>query len=113
MVLTGASTYMVEQAPPTNDCHLCVCPQSELQLPPASLEGSSRSAGRSESGFYQVTAFALGKSVRNSACPVRVSGTPESISCWLSKPNVLGPLISGSRILSIALLACEMSAIVQ
>ena len=112
MVLTGASTYMVEQAP-TNDCHLCVCPQSELQLPPASLEGSSRSAGRSESGLYQVTAFALGKSVRNSACPLRVSGPPESISCWLSKPNVVWPLISGSRILSIALLAYEMSAIAQ
>ena len=44
MVLDSTGVLAVEQAP-QNGGRQCVCPQGELQLPPASLP---RSAGRSD-----------------------------------------------------------------
>lgn len=40
----------------------------ELQLPPASLENSLRSAGRSDPGSFQITASALAPSVCEILC---------------------------------------------
>ena len=45
---------------PKNDCHQCLCPQGEPQLPPASLEGSLRSESRSDPGSFQIMASVLG-----------------------------------------------------
>lgn len=44
---------------PQNGFHQHLCPQGELHLPPISLEGSPRSASGSETGPFQITAYAL------------------------------------------------------
>ena len=59
MVLVSTSVLVVEQVP-QNGCHQCLCLKEEHQLPPASLKGSPRSAGRSDPGSFQITASALG-----------------------------------------------------
>ena len=85
MVLASTNVHVVEQAP-QNGCHQCLCPQSELQLPPASLGDSPRLAGGSDPASFQITASALDpepKHVRFCMCPLRgyfpqLSGTPTS-----------------------------------
>ena len=57
MVLASTSVHGVEQAPKT--AATSVCPQCELQLPPASW-GTTSSAGASDSGSFQIAASALG-----------------------------------------------------
>ena len=51
----------------------CLGPQGELQLPPASSKGSSRSAGRSDPGSFQMTASAL------------VTRACEILCCWVTQ----------------------------
>ena len=95
-MLANNSVYKIEQAP-QNDCHQCLCPQGECQLPPASLGDSSRSAGGSDPGSFQITVSALVSGVCEILCvPLRVEslfptalGSPEGKPCWPSKPNVL------------------------
>ena len=60
------SVHVVEQAH-KNDCHKYLCPRGELQLPSASPGDSSRSAGSyssrsaggSDSGSFEITTSAL------------------------------------------------------
>ena len=59
MALASTSVH-VEGRAPQKGCCPCLCPQGELQLPPASLGDSPRSAARSDPGYFQITAFALG-----------------------------------------------------
>ena len=86
-------------------CLLAVSmPQSELQLPLDSPGNSPRSAGRCETGSFQITASAKYlKAVRFCVLPLRVeslfpqlSGSPESKFCWSSKPSVLGACVPGT-----------------
>lgn len=58
-MLASTSMHVVEQAP-QNGCHQCEGSPGELQLPPASLGHSPRSAGGSDPAFFQITASALG-----------------------------------------------------
>ena len=58
MSLASTHVPMVGHTP-HNGCCQCLCPQGELQLPPASPKGSPRSAGRSDPGSFQMTASAL------------------------------------------------------
>ena len=55
MMLASTSVHVVEQAP-RNGCCQVLCAQGELQLPPVSLGGFSRSAGGSDLGSFQITA---------------------------------------------------------
>ena len=59
MVFASTSVLVVDRAP-KNGRRQCLCPQGELQLPPASLGGSPRSASGSDPGSSQITASALG-----------------------------------------------------
>ena len=92
MALASTSVYVVEGAPQNG--RQCLCPQGELQLPPASLGDSPRSAGRSDPSSFQITASALGPVVCVALCaPFK---TPESQPCWPSKPNILGTHLPGA-----------------
>ena len=81
MVPPSTSVHVVEGAPKDSCCQ-CLCPQGELQLPPASLGDSPRSAGRSDPGSYQMFAFALGPKACEILCvPLKskVSISPSSL----------------------------------
>ena len=96
-----------------NSCCQCLCPQGELQLPPASLRGSPRSAGGSNPGSFQITASVLGPRACEILCvpfksevsfPQPSGQSPESQPHWPSKLNILGahlpdagPLSLGAR----------------
>ena len=56
--LVSTRVFMVIGAP-QNGCHHHLCPQGELHLPPVSLEGLPRSASGSDTGPFQITAYAL------------------------------------------------------
>ena len=58
MAPTNTSVHS-EEGSTRNGCCQCLCPQGELQPPPASPGDSLRPAGRSGLGSYQITAFAL------------------------------------------------------
>ena len=73
MALASTSVHVVERAP-QNGCHQCLCPQGELQFPPASLGGSPRSAGGSDPGSFQTTASALGPRAYEILCAPFKSG---------------------------------------
>ena len=90
MALANTNAHVVEGTP-KNGCRQCLCPQGELQLLPASLEDSPRSAGRSNPGFYQMTAFALGPGACEILCvPFKneVSLSPSPLG--LLKVNLTG-----------------------
>ena len=63
MALT--STRVLIERAPQNGCHPCLCTQGELQLLPASLGHSLRSAGGSDPGFFQITDSTMGLEVCN------------------------------------------------
>ena len=65
---------------PQNDCHQCLHPQGELQLPPASPADSPGSAGGSEPGSFQITSSALGPRACEILCAPFKSGVPISHS---------------------------------
>ena len=72
MALT--STRVLIERAPQNGCHPCLCTQGELQLLPASLGHSPRSAGGSDPGFFQITASALGPRACDILCTPFRSG---------------------------------------
>ena len=83
MALTSARVLMVEQTPQNGYCQ-CLCPQVELQFPPASLGGSPRSAGGSDPGSFQITALPwVSERVRLCVCSLRVE-FPFPTAPWLS-----------------------------
>ena len=55
MALASTSVHVAEQTPQNGSCQY-LWSQGEPQVPPTSLGGSSRSAGRSDPGFFQITA---------------------------------------------------------
>ena len=59
MALASTSVQGAEQAPQNGSCQY-LWPQGEPQVPPTSLGGSSRSAGGSDPGFFQMNASMLG-----------------------------------------------------
>ena len=67
--------HVVEGAP-RNGCCWHLCPQGELQLPPASLGGSPGLAGGSDPGSFQISASALGLRVCEILCAPFKSGVP-------------------------------------
>ena len=79
MALTSTSVLMVEQDCQNGDCQR-LCPQDELQLPPASLGGSLRSAGGCDPGFFQITASAMGPGMCEILCAPCKSGVSISHS---------------------------------
>ena len=79
MVLASSSVQVVEQVP-QNGCLHCLCPQGELQLPLASLGDLPRSVGRSDPGFFQITASALGPIAYEILCSPFKSGVSVSYS---------------------------------
>ena len=79
MALAINSVLVVEQAS-KNSCCQCLCPQCELHWPLASLGGSVRSAGRSDLGFFQITASSLGLGACEILCAPFKSGTSISHS---------------------------------
>ena len=94
MVLASTSVEVVEQFPP-NGCCQCLCPQSEPQLPLASLGDSPRLAGGSDQRPFKLflLPFIL-KHVRVCMYPLRgyfsqLSETPTSKPTWPSKPSTL------------------------
>ena len=97
MALASTSFHVVDPAP-QNGFHQCLYPQGELQLPPASLGASPRSASGSDPGSFQITASALGLGACEILCApfkngisfLQPSGSPEISPDGLSKPNVLG-----------------------
>ena len=90
MELASASAHVVEGAP-ENVCHHCLCPQGELQLLPTSLEESSRSAGRSDSGAYEITAWSWYPRVCEILCaPFKSEVSISSNSLGLSKVSPTG-----------------------
>ena len=86
MALASTRVHMVDRAP-QNGCCQCLCPQDELQLPPASPGDSPRSAGRSDPGSFQITA-ALHPGVCEILCEPFKSGVSISHSP-LSLPKVI------------------------
>ena len=97
MALTSTSVHVVEQAP-QNSCCQHLRPQGELQLPPASLGDSPKSAGRSDPSSFQIAASTLGPVVCEILCVPFKSGFsfpqpsvfPKSKPCLPSKLNILG-----------------------
>ena len=81
MVLTSTSVPTIELAA-RNGCHQRLCPQGELQLPPASPRDSPRSAGRSDPGSFQITASALGPG----ACEILRASFKAEVCTSLSPP---------------------------
>ena len=79
MVLASTNVLVVEQAPP-NGYHQCLCSQGKLHLPPASLEGSPKSAGGSDPGSFQITASVLGLGAAEILCAPFKSGGSISYS---------------------------------
>ena len=77
---------MVEPAP-QNGCNQCLCPQGELQLPPASPGDSPGSACGSDPGSFQMTASALGLGACEILCVPFKSGVSVSHSL-LALPEV-------------------------
>ena len=73
MALVSHGALVVEWAP-YKGCHQCLCPHSELQLPPASPRDLSRSAGRSDPGSFQIAASALGPGACEILCTPFTSG---------------------------------------
>ena len=81
-------------------CHQCLCPQGELQLPPA----SPGSAPGSDPSSFQMTTSALGSRTceilcepfKSGVCFPQPSGSPESKPRWPSKPNILGAHLPGA-----------------
>ena len=63
-----ASVVFTQLKVPQYVCPQCLCLQGELQPPPTSPGDSSRPAGRSGPGSYQITAFALGPRVHEILC---------------------------------------------
>ena len=59
MALASTSVHVAEQTPQNGSCQY-LWSQGEPQVPPTSLGGSSRSAGRSDPGFFQMNASMLG-----------------------------------------------------
>lgn len=71
---------------------------SEFQLTSASLEGSPKSASRSDPGSFWITSSVLGLKVWNFVCALMsqvcflyFSGSVEFKPCWISKPNISLP----------------------
>lgn len=64
---TSTSVLVVECAPPDGCCQ-CLWPQGEPQLPSASLGGSLRSVGMSDSSSFQIIATALGPGMCEFVC---------------------------------------------
>lgn len=106
MELANNSVHVAEQAP-KNGCHQCLCPQGEVQWPPAS-PGSSPSKWvwpRLLSnyclfpGSWQMWDFVwtLWKWILYFLHPF---GTPGSNPCWPSKPNALGACLPGAGLVS-------------
>ena len=93
---------VVEQAS-QNGSHQCLCPQGELQLPPASVGSTLRSACRFDSSFFQIiSALGLGEyeifvyTIQEwSLYFPQPSGSPESKPHWPSKSNVLWVYLPG------------------
>ena len=104
MLLTSTSVLVVEWGSP--DC-CCQSPfsQGESQLPLASQEGSLRSAGRSDPGFFQIIASTLGLRVWDFVCPLSMESLYFTVfwtsrkSCWSSKPNILVDCFPSDRAL--------------
>ena len=67
MALASTSVQGAEQAPQNGSCQY-LWPQGEPQVPPTSLGGSSRSAGGSDPGFFQITVFALSPRAYENLC---------------------------------------------
>ena len=86
MELASTSVHTVEWAP-KNACCQCLCPQGELQLPPASLGDSPTSSGGSEPGSFQMTASALGPGACEILCEPFKNGVSISHSS-LGLPKV-------------------------
>ena len=80
---TSTGFHGVEQAPKYGCCQ-CLCPQGEPQLPPTSLGDSSRPAGSSGPGSYEVTTFALGPGAHEVLCAPFKSGVGTSlVAQWI------------------------------
>lgn len=79
-MLASTSMHVVEQAP-QNGCHQCEGSPGELQLPPASLGHSPRSAGGSDPGFFQIISSSLVlECMRLCVQPLRVDFPQLSVS---------------------------------
>lgn len=65
MLPTSTSIHTV--AAPQYECHQCLCPQGQLQLP-LPLQETSKDMGTSGPGFYQITAFPLGLTAYEILC---------------------------------------------
>ena len=83
MVLADISVHVVELAS-QNRCCQCLCPQGELQLPPASPGDSPGSAGGADPGSFQITASALDLRAREILCAPFKSGVSISHSPQVS-----------------------------
>lgn len=115
MVLASTSVRVVEWAPHNGFCQ-SLCPQGDLQLPPAFLGDCLRSTGWSDPGSYQMTASAWGPGMCEILCaafnievsiPPPFSGTPRSKCSQISEPNDLGDF----SLLSENLCNCDYSLI--
>ena len=105
MELASSIVFMVEQAP-QNSCHHGLCPQDELHLPPAFPRGFLRSAGRSDPGYFHITAFVLDLGACEILCASFKNGVsisyrplalPKSTPHWPSKPNILGSFLPSAE----------------
>ena len=67
MALGGTPVPVVAHTAHSGCCQ-CLCPQGELQLPPASLGGSLRSIGMPDSSCFQIIATALGPGMCEFVC---------------------------------------------
>ena len=70
MVLTSPSVHVGEQTL-NKGFFQCPCPQSELQLPLASLGDSSKVSGKSDPGSFQITTSALSPRACEILCPLK------------------------------------------
>ena len=66
-------------------CQQCLCPYRASQLPPASMEGSQRSANGSDVGSFQSTGSALGFV----ACEILLLSSKGGVSISYSPPALL------------------------
>lgn len=88
MALTSSSPGRMD---PPKGCCQCLCPQGELQSPPASLGDSPRSAGRSASGYCQMTTSALIlEQVRLWCAPFKSGDSISHSSLGLPKVSPIG-----------------------
>ena len=80
MGLASTSVHVVERAP-QNGCHQCLCPQGQLQLPPAS-PGDSQQMSLTQAPFKLLLLPWVSECVRFCVLPLRVESI-FSIALWL------------------------------